>query len=397
MRDTTDIRALIVLMLCQALAMTCTALVVTTTALAGRMLASDPALATFPLAIQFLSLMVATRPAAAFMGRYGRRNGFRIGAISGSLAGILASYAILIGSFMLFCLGAALTGIFLAHAMHYRFAAADTAPPAFQSQAISLVVAGGVFAAVAGPQLANLAKDLFAPIPFAGAYAVLGGLCALQFLVLQFNTLPDAGTGPPAAADPAEAVTATGRGQLIAAVACGMVGYGSMNLVMAVTPPAIADCGFGFGAAAFVIQWHVFAMYAPAFATGYLIRRLGLSAVLLTGVAAMLAAVAVNLAGLTLGHFSVGLVLLGVGWSFLFVGATTWLTRVPVSATAAQLQGLNDLWVFGTVAATSLGSGWLFDALGWRAVNLAIVPGLLLVALLVLRQESRPAVRKPVS
>jgi MFS family permease len=357
--------------------MTCSALVVTTTALVGRMIAPAPELATLPLALQFVALMATTRPAAAAMQRWGRRTGFGAGALGGALGGAVATYAILHQAFAVFCLGALLIGVFLAHAMHYRFAAADTVPPGRQGRAISLVMAGGILAAVAGPQLANLSKDLFAPIPFAGAYAVLAGLCLLQAGFFAVKRLPPPGaTAPEPPADSAEEEARSWPRGFVPAAICGMVGYGAMNLVMAVTPPAMADCGLGFGAAAFVIQWHIFAMYAPSFVTGHLIHRFGLQNVLLAGVALMFGAVAFNVSGLTLANFSVGLVLLGVGWNFLFVGATTWLTRIQTAQTTARLQGVNDLFVFGTVAVTALSSGWLFSTLGWVAVNIAILPAL---------------------
>lgn len=367
--------AVAVLVVCQALAMTCSALVITTTALVGRMLAPDPELATLPLAVQFLALMGTTRTAAWAMGRWGRRPGFSTGAAAGIVGGTLASLAVVFQAFALFTLGAALIGAFLAHAMHYRFAAADTVPPGRQSAAISWVMAGGVLAAVAGPQLANWARGLFAPFDFAGVYAVLAGLCAVQLAILQAVKLPAPG---------AQAVTPQTRAPeaerrphgFVPAVVVGMVGYGAMNLVMAVTPPAMADCGLDFNRAAFVIQWHIFAMYAPAFATGHLIQRLGLSNVILAGIALMLGAAGINASGVGLGNFAVGLVLLGVGWNFMFVGATTWLTRLQTAENSTRLQGLNDVFVFGTVAATSLSSGWLLETVGWAALNLAILPAL---------------------
>jgi MFS family permease len=362
--------------------------------LVGRVLAPDPGLATLPLALQFVGLMATTRLAAAAMGRWGRRAGFTVGAGCGVVAGAVATTAILEQTFALFCLGAALTGVFLAHAMHYRFAAADTAPPEAQGRAISWVMAGGVLAAVAGPQLANLAKDMFAPITYAGAYAVLAALCLAQVLLLQVVNLPAPGATA-ARPEPGAAAPARRPAGFVPAVLCGMVAYGSMNLVMAVTPPAMADCGLAFGAAAFVIQWHIFAMYAPSFVTGHLIERLGLQRVLASGVVLMLAAVAVNTTGLTLANFSIGLLLLGAGWNLMFVGATTWLTRIQSADNSARLQGVNDVYVFATVAATALGSGWLFSTMGWVAVNLAIVPALLLALGLILRAAPEPALAMP--
>jgi len=381
--------AIAVFILCQALTTTCAALVITTTALVGRMLAPDPGMATLPLAIQYLALMGTTRVAAWAMGRRGRRAGFSTGAACGILGGTVAALAIVHQQFALFALGAGLIGAFLAFGMHYRFAAADTVPPERQSRVISWVMAGGVLAAVAGPQLADWARDLFAPADFAGVYAVLAGLCALQLGTLQVATLPD--PGAQSRPDPSSAATAARSrpAGFVPAVVCGMVAYGGMNLVMAVTPPAMADGGLGFGAAAFVIQWHVFAMYAPSFVTGYLIQWLGLQTVLLIGVALMAAASGINVAGLDLANFALGLICLGVGWNLLFVGATTWLTRVQTTRTTTRLQGLNDVFVFGAVAATALGSGWILETFGWTAVNLTILPALAGTAVVIRRHAPR--------
>lgn len=384
--------AVAVLIACQALAMTCSALVITTTALVGRMLAPDPGLATLPLAAQFGALMVTTRGAAWLMARAGRRVGFSAGAGAGVVGGAIAATAIIAQHFGLFVLGALGIGAFLAHAMQYRFAAADTVPPARQSRVISWVMAGGILAAVAGPQLANWSRALFAPFDFAGVYAVLAGLCLLQLGVLQLAHLPDPGAQASHAPDGPARHAQSGRRPtgFAPAVVCGMIAYGGMNLVMAVTPPAMADSGLDFPAAAFVIQWHVLAMYAPAFVTGTLITRLGLQPVLLLGVALMAAAVAINVAGVTLAHFAVGLVMLGVGWNFLFVGATTWVTRIQTAATTARLQGVNDMFVFGTVAVTAMSSGWLLETVGWAGLNLIVLPVLALAVGVVLWNQ--PAV-----
>lgn len=372
-----------VLAACQALAMTCSALVIAITALVGRLLAPDPGLATLPLALQFLGLMAATTPASLFMQRFGRRAGFSIGAGIGILAGALGTHAILAGSFVLYCAAAGLTGAFLAHAMYYRFAAADDVAMAHRGRAISLVMAGGVVAAVLGPQLASWSKDLFAPVDFAGGYLTVAGLCAAQLLLVQFARLP-----PPRPAGHGGTGRRLGavvrQPGLLLAVACGMVAYGAMNLIMSVTPPAMVDCGHPFSSAAFVIQWHVLAMYAPAFFTGHLIQRFGVRAVIAAGTVLMLGSVAANLSGQAVVQFAGALVLLGMGWNFMFVAATTWVTQIHAAAEKAKVQALNDVLVFASVAATSLGSGWIFATLGWTAVNLAVVAPLMLVLLAVL-------------
>lgn len=377
------LRTVGVLAACQALAMTCSALVIAITALVGRLLAPDPGLATLPLALQFLGLMATTTPASLFMRRFGRRAGFSFGAGVGILAGALGTQAILAGSFILYCIAAVLTGGFLAHAMYYRFAAADDLAAAHRPRAISLVMAGGVLAAVMGPQLANWSKDLFAPVDFAGGYLTVAALCAAQLVLVQFARLPAPRPAGHEGSGRRLGVLLRQPGLLLA-VACGMVSYGAMNLIMSVTPPAMLDCGHAFSSAAFVIQWHVFAMYAPAFFTGHLIQRFGVRTVIATGALLMLGSVAANLSGQAVAQFAGALVLLGGGWNFMFVGATTWVTQIHATAEKAKVQALNDMLVFASVAATSLGSGWIFATFGWTAVNLATVVPLALVLLAVL-------------
>lgn len=370
-------RSIGVLTLCQALAMTCSAMVISVTALVGRQLAPDPSLATLPLALQFLGLMASTAPASFFMSRRGRRAGFSVGAFVGAVGGLLGVQAILSGSFALYCGAAALTGAFLAHAMYYRFAAADVVSAGQRGRAIAIVMAGGVLAAVAGPQLANWSRGLVGAELFAGVYLVIAGLCAAQMIAIQFAELPR--PRPEERREGGRRLSQLLRQPALpTAILCGMVGYGAMNLVMTVTPPAMADCHIDFTSTAFAIQWHVFAMYAPSFVTGQLVHRFGVRRVIAVGGAMMLACVAVNLTGNDLLRFVSGLVLLGCGWNFMFVGATTWITQLHEPAEKAGVQALNEVLVFGTVAVTALGSGWVYATLGWQAVNLAIVGPVLL-------------------
>jgi predicted MFS family arabinose efflux permease len=366
-----------ILALCQALTMTCSALVISITALVGESLAPRPGLSTLPLALQFLALMGVSPAASQFMKRFGRRAGFTQGSLLGIAGGLVGVLAIRADSYALYCLAAILTGAFLAHGMYYRFAAADAVAPVWRSRAISLVMAGGVLAAVLGPQIANQARDLIPDAAFAGGYLAIAGLCALALVLVQFTRMAE-----PSAAERERRGRPLGRivrqPALVMAVFCGMVGYGAMNLIMSITPPAMIGHAHAFGDAAMVIQWHVFAMFAPSFFTGHLIHRFGVRTVMATGAMAMLAAVAVNVAGTEMAFFAAGLVLLGLGWNFLFVGGTTLVTELHAPAEKAKVQAFNDVFVFATVAATALLSGVLYDALGWTAVNLAVVAPLLI-------------------
>jgi len=378
-RDPT-VRNVVLLAISQGLAMSGSALTITVSALVGYSLAEDKALATLPLALQFAATMVATMPASLLMQRWGRRAGFSLGAGFALVSGLVSAQGIFMASFPLFCLGSALFGVATAHAFYYRFAAADTASDVFKSRAISLVLAGGLVAAFLGPELAKWSRDLFAPVLFAGGFLCIAGLSLLSLVVLQFISIPR----PPAARHRAGGrplLAIARQPEYVIAVLCAMVGYGAMNLVMTSTPLAVIACEHPFEAAALVIQWHVVAMFAPSFFTGHLIRRFGVLPILTLGGLLVLACVAVNLSGVEVIQFWTALVLLGVGWNFLFVGGTTLLTETYRPEEQAKAQGLNDLLVFAVVALTALSSGMLFDAFGWPAVNLAVVVPVLLVGL----------------
>lgn len=375
-RDPT-VKNVFLLALCQALGMSCSALVVTVSALVGNLLAPDKSLITLPLALQFIAMMASAAPASLLMRRFGRRVGFSLGAVFGCAAGLVGMYAILVESFGLLCASAILFGVFSCHVQYYRFAAADTASESFKSQAISLVLAGGVLAAILGPELAKWSRDLFEPVLFAGAYLCIAGLAVVSLLVLQFIDIPRPGV---------EARRGGGRSiglimrqpAFIVAVLCAMVSYGSMNLVMTTTPLAMVACQHPFDSAALVIQWHIVGMYAPSFFTGHLIRRFGVIPILSLGAFLILGCIAVNLSGTGVFHFWSGLVLLGLGWNFMFVGGTSLLTECYRPEERAKVQAVNEFMVFATVSCTALLSGALFNLLGWEAVNLGVVAPVLI-------------------
>jgi predicted MFS family arabinose efflux permease len=370
------------LSLCQGLAMSASALVITVTALIGRQLAPDTGLATLPIGLQYLAMTLAAVPIARMMQRFGRRVGLSFGHGAGVAGGLLGCHAVLTADFALYCLASVLVGLYIGHAFHHRFAAAetaDTAPAVDRDRALGLVMAGGVLAALAGPQLAAWSKDLFAPVAFAGSWLAVAGLAGVGLVVVQSLALPQPGS-PAARPSLAQAWRLLRRPAFALAMAAAAVAYAAMNLVMTATPVAVLDCHLPFAAAAFVIQWHVFAMHAPSFFTGDLIRRLGVRVIMAAGIALMLASAGVNAAGITLPHFVGALVLLGVGWNFLFVGATALLVRSYLKEEAAVAQGVNDTVLFATMAVSALGAGWLYDLVGWTALNAAILVPLLLVA-----------------
>ncbi len=375
---------------CQALMNSGNILLVATSSLVGYHLAENKALATLPLGLQFLGTMLMTIPASMFMKHVGRRAGFIVGTLLGMAGAALAAWGIMHGSFFLFCVGALLFGAFNGFGTYYRFAAADVATEDYRPKAISYVMAGGVIAAVVGPNIAKWTSGLLPAAEFAGSYLALAGLYAASLLVLLFLDIPRPGaheahdTGRPL-----RAIAAQDR--FVVAVLGAAVGYGVMVLVMTATPLAMHAHAHSFPDTAFVIEWHVLGMFAPSFVTGHLIRRFGVLNIMLTGAVLNVLCVVVNLAGTELMHFWGALVLLGVGWNFLFVGGTTLLTETYEIEEKAKAQALNDFLVFTLVTVSSLSAGVLHHVLGWRAVNLGVLLPITIIlgALLWLRSKQR--------
>ena len=376
-------RNALLLALGQALYGSNTAVLVTLSGLAGGFLAPSPMFATLPWSALVIGTAVSTVPASMFMRKTSRRHGFMLGAMAGVFGAAIAMAALFGNSFELFCAGMFLCGTYQAFAGYYRFAAADTASDAFRPRAISWVMAGGVVAAFVGAQLVSVSSDWLGPVPFVGGYAtcVVLGFCA--FVVMSFIDIPPLGH---------EELADSGRPlkeifmqpTIIVATACAMVGYGIMTLVMTATPIAMIGCGFTVSDAAFVIQWHIFAMFAPSFFTGNLIARFGAPRVISVGLVLLAGCGIVAMGGLELERFVVALMLLGLGWNFTFLGATTLLTECYAPSERNKVQAANDLSVFVVVAIASFASGGLLNGLGWNAVNMALFPFVGLAACLTI-------------
>jgi MFS family permease len=385
-------RTVLLLALCQATQMTGATIVATTGAIVGSMLAPEKALSTLPIAVQMTGTMGATIPAALLMARIGRRPGFWLGAAIGASGAAIAAAALFRSDFALFCLGTFLLGAYNGVAQQYRFAASEIADEAFRSKAISLVLAGGVVSATFGPEAAKWTSQLFAPVLFAGCYAAIVVLCAAAAAILFFVRLPK--PLPPAIRRQGRPLAEIARQPaFIVAALAAMVGYGVMSLVMTATPIAMLGCGHAFGDAAFVIQWHALGMFAPSFVTGSLITRFGVSRILLVGAALLLGCCAINLEGIAVANFWAANLVLGIGWNFLFVGATSLLTRAYTPEEKGKVQALNDFLVFGTVALSSFASGALLSSIGWDVVQVAMLPLVALAAGAVLwwRRQPSPA------
>jgi MFS family permease len=350
---------------------------------AASLLPEAPGLATLPISCMILGTAIGTLPAGAVMKRLGRRTGFLGGSVLGFLASLLAAWAILIGSFWLFTLGCALAGTVTAFVQQFRFAAADTASDAFRPKAISWVMAGGVFSGIIGPQTVIFTKDLFAPVLFAGTYAALGCLFLLMGVILTFLKVPP--VREKSVTDPQARPLGVILRQpsFIAAAVCGICSYALMSLVMTATPLAMIGCGLSQTDAALAIQWHVLAMFGPSFFTGALIAHFGERAIVLTGLALLCGCAVIALMGLEVAHFWSALILLGVGWNFGFVGATSMLTHCYRPAERATVQSFNDFLVFGCVALASFSSGALLHGFGWATVNLLVFPLVLVCVILM--------------
>ncbi len=371
-------RNVILLALAQALMLSVNSMMVTSAAIIGNHLATNKALATLPLALQFVAVMLTTIPASILMGKIGRKRGFLLATLiglSGASCGVVGIYQ---ESFLLFCIGTIGTGIYTGFGNYFRFAATEVSPVEKKNTAIGYVLAGGILAAVIGPNLANLSKDVFA-ITYLGIFVsviVLYGLNGINFLCMKLpkpaprnfsqNTRP--------------MIQIASQPAFIAAVASAAIGYSVMVLLMTATPLEMTHQDHAFSDVAFVIQWHVLGMFVPSFFTGHLINRFGAQRIILSGASLMILCILLNFSGSTVSHFWAALLLLGVGWNFMFIGGTSLLTETYSPEESAKSQALNDFVVFSAAACASFGAGALLHTFGWQLVNYAVLP-LILAAL----------------
>ena len=372
-----------ILSLCQALFASGISLTVATTALVGFALASDKAYASLPFAAQLIATMLTSIPAAMLMARIGRKRGYLLASVIAMLAGALATLGIIRHDFVLFTAGSVGLGVFNGFANYYRFTAADSVGAEYKSRAISYVMAGGLIAAFIGPNLATVTREVIANASFAGSYAAIIMLHALSFILLNFLKLEQNSSeqAQQASARQRPLTEIIRQPRFMVAVVCATLGYAVMTLIMTATPLAMQVCEYPFAETSFVIQWHVFAMFAPSFFTGHLIRRLGILPILFSGAVFGLACVLVNLNGTSVTHFWLALLLLGLSWNFLFIGGTTLLTETYRPAERFKTQALNDFMVFSVVASASLSAGILHHKFGWQTVNYGALPALGIILL----------------
>jgi len=370
-------RNALVLAVAQALAGGNNTVIVSTTSIVGAMLAPDKGLATLPITAMVFGMWMGTLPVGALARRFGRRFALQTGSVFGILSGFVSYTAVLQGSFWLMVAGTFCGGLYAAAHQSYRFAAADTASETFRSKAISFVLAGGVFAAVLGPQLVIWTKDLLSPYMFAASFLGQSVCALLAAIVLQFVRLPQGRAVVHAASRPIWEIVRQPR--FVVAAACGMASYGMMNMVMTSAPLAMIDCGHSVTDATLGIQWHVMAMYGPSFFTGTLIARYGVERIAGLGLALIAITAVVAISGVTVAHFWIALSLLGMGWNFAFIGATTMVTQCHRAHERTQVQSFNDFLIFGSMAAASFSSGQVLAYFGWQAINELIFPVILTV------------------
>jgi MFS family permease len=372
---------------CFALMTTGNVVVVSISALVGFALADNKALATLPAALMWISTATAAVPASFLMRRIGRRLGFMAGALLGVAGAALGGLAVSTESFALLCLAVIVIGAYNGFNFYFRFAAADVASSDYRGRAISLVMAGGVVAAFLGPRISEAANDWFLTTLYFGPFVAVGCIALAIFALVAFVDIPKPSTVLLRGGRPIGVIAR--QPVFLVAVFGAAVAYGVMVMLMSVTPLAMVSQGLAFGDATFVIQWHVLAMFAPSFATGHLIRRFGVLTVMAWGAVSMAASIGVALQGVTVPHFLLAMCLLGLGWNFLFVGATTLVTETHTTAERAKSQAMNEFTVFFSASIGAFLSGSLHYYVGWQVLNISALPPVIVLFAAILWLDRR--------
>ncbi|MET0530957.1 MAG: MFS transporter [Microvirga sp.] len=383
-------RNALVLTLAMALGGSSPAIVVSLGGLVGQNLAENKELATLPVSLFNLGLALGTIPAAMIMRRIGRRLGYILGAGIGVTGGCLAAFGIASWSFVLFCFGALIVGMYGSFNQSYRFAATDAASESFKPRAIAWVMTGGLAAGIIGPQTIIWFRDAIQTAPFAGAFLGQAVLALMSMVVVSFLRPAPVSVAQKAGGRPLSQIVRQPR--FIVAVVAGLVSYGLMSFLMTAAPLAMIGCGHSVGAAALGIQWHILAMYGPSFFTGRLIGRFGKLPVTATGLILIGLSAAIGLSGIEIAHFWATLILLGIGWNFGFIGATAMVTDCYRPEERTKVQAANDFLVFGSTAIASFSSGKLLNTGGWDSVNWLVFPPVAIALVLLVWQQRSKAV-----
>ncbi len=341
-------------------------------ALAGYMLAENKMWATLPAMTYVIGSALSAMPIANAMRKFGRRRAFMQGSVLAMIGAIICAGGVMAHSFWVLCLGTLAIGYYNATGALYRFAAADAVTGENKPRAISLVLAGGIIGGLIGPESSKLTKDWLS-VTYAGTYLSLVGFAILALALQSRLQLPPIAEN--ASDKPARPLSQIARQpKFIVALMAAALGYGVMNLLMVATPLAMNFCGHPFKEGVFVLSWHVVGMFLPSFFTGDLIKRFGALKIILVGVLLNFVSIAINLSGVTVSHFWFGLIVLGVGWNFMFIGGTALLTETYEPHEKTRVQGFNDMLIFATMAISSSSAGLLVNARGWEMVNYTAIP-----------------------
>jgi MFS family permease len=376
-------RHLLLLAVCQALFLTNNVTFIAINGLVGLSLAPLGWMATLPVTGYVVGAALSAMPVARLQARVGRKRSFQIGLLVAGLSAALCALAVSIGSFWLLVAATVFAGFYSANGALYRFAGPELVEPAFKERALSWVLAGGVAGAFIGPNLASATRT-WLEVPFAGAYVALVAVAVLSLAVMSFIRFPDHVPPLPGAAAGRPLRELAQQPAFLVAIIAAALGYGVMNLLMAATPIAMAQCKHPFDSAALVLEWHVLGMFVPSFFTGHLIKRFGALPVMGVGAVLNFVCVAVALSGVDLMQFLVALFVLGVGWNFLYTGGSTLLTRTYRPEEKNRAQGAMDTCVFWTMALSSFSSGALITTQGWTWLNLGSLLPIALVSAAIL-------------
>jgi len=375
-------RNAMVLAAAQALGGANNTIIFSTASIIGAVIAPDKGLATLPVTCMVVGMWLGTLPVGMLARRLGRRAALQIGSLLGVASGLISYQAVLSGNFWLLLFGTFCGGLYAAAFQSYRFAAADTASEMYRPKVVSWVLAGGVFAAVLGPQLVIFTKDMMSPFTFAASYLAQSVCAVVAIGVLQFVKIPKLAAPRAHMMRPLTEIVRQPR--FIVAVACGVTAYATMNLLMTSAPLAMVGCGHSVTDATLGIQWHVLAMYGPSFFTGSLAARFGVVRITAIGLALLVLTAVVGISGLTVAHFWGALILLGLGWNLAFIGATTLVTECHRPEERTKVQSFNDFLIFGSMAVASFSSGQLLAYFGWFTINVVLFPTVAVAAALLL-------------
>ena len=381
-------RNTLILSVAQGLSITTTSINMINTGLVGAMLATNPSYSTIPLSLQFLTIALTLIPVSLLMGKFGRRSMFLLGSLAAFIGCLIIAFSIIDKSFYLFIVGSILLGFSQANQQFYRYAAADNVSNNLKSKAISLVLAGGVIAAVVGPEVSRYSFDLFPDYIYLATYLLAASIQIINFTILIFIKIKK----PEVTAKkirPLKDILM--QKTLIIAILAAAVGYSLMSFIMTATPLQIVNiCKLGNSASSTVIQWHIIAMFAPSFFTGSIISRFGNRKVMLVGIILYAFSVFFGILGDTVLNFWIALFLCGLGWNFLYVGGSDIIAKSALPEERAKVQGVTDFIIFVFVAMGSFLAGYLHSNLGWEIMLFyTIIPiSLIFIGIIIIKPQN---------